>query len=67
MLALLAVWHNHRIAERGLHQGQSPLMRSGMSQQSDDWLEALGYPPLGVAAFAPESDAEPQSTLTLAA
>jgi hypothetical protein len=67
MLALLAVWHNHRIAERGLHRGQSPLMRSGMSQQSHDWLEALGYPPQGAAACAPESDIGPQPMLTLAA
>jgi hypothetical protein len=59
ILALLAVWHNHRIAQRGLHQGQSPLMRSGMSQQSHDWLVALGYPPQGMAS-GPESDTEPQ-------
>ncbi len=59
ILALLAVWHNHRIAQRGLHQGQSPLMRSGMSQQSHDWLVALGYPPDGMASV-PESDTEPQ-------
>ncbi len=32
MVALLAVWHNHRIAERGLHRGQSPLMRSRMKE-----------------------------------
>jgi len=67
MLALLAVWHNHRIAERGLHRGQSPLMRSGMSQQSHDWLEALGYPLQGAAACVPESDADLQPTPTLAA
>jgi hypothetical protein len=67
MLALLAVWHNHRIAERGLHRGQSPLMRSGMSRQSHDWLEALGYPFQGVAACAPQSDADPQPILTLVA
>ncbi len=59
ILALLAVWHNHRIAQRGLHQGKSPLMRSGMSQQSHDWLMALGYPPDGMA-LVPESDTEPQ-------
>ena len=29
MLALLAVWHNHRIAPRGLHEGLSPLQRTG--------------------------------------
>ncbi len=45
MLAILAVWHNHRVAPRGLHQGQSPLMRSGLESQATDWLVALGYPP----------------------
>ncbi len=59
ILALLAVWHNHRIAQRGLHQGHSPLMRSGMRQQSHDWLVALGYPPQGMVSV-PESDTEPQ-------
>jgi transposase-like protein len=45
MLALLAVWHNHRIAPRGSHVGQSPLQRSGLQEQPPDWLTALGYPP----------------------
>lgn len=45
MLALVAVWHNHRLAPRGLHQGQSPLHRSGFSDLSGDWLVTLGYPP----------------------
>src|SRR5205823_3165208 len=45
MLALLMVWHNHRVAPRGLHRGHSPLMRSGLTPVSLDWLEALGYPP----------------------
>ena len=45
MLALVAVWHNHRVAPRGLHQGQSPLQRSGFSDLSGDWLVSLGYPP----------------------
>ena len=66
MVALLAVWHNHRIAERGLHRGQSPLMRSGMTQESPDWLVALGYPPHATACSL-ESDADPQLTLALAA
>jgi Transposase, Mutator family len=44
LLAILAVWHNHRVAPRGLHQGQSPLMRAGLAKQSTDWLLALGYP-----------------------
>jgi hypothetical protein len=59
ILALLAVWHNHRNAQRGLPQGHSPLMRSGMSQQCHDWLVALGYPPDGMASV-PESATEPQ-------
>jgi hypothetical protein len=45
MLALLAVWHNHRVAPRGLHEGQSPLQRSGLAKETTDWLVALGYPP----------------------
>jgi hypothetical protein len=43
MLAILAVWHNHRLASRGLHKGLSPLIRSGLAQESTDWLVALGY------------------------
>ncbi len=66
MLAVLAVWHNHCIAERGSHQGHSPLMRSGMMEESHDWLVALGYPPQGTAS-PPESDADPQPTLAWAA
>ncbi len=43
MLALLAVWHNHRAAPRGLHKDLSPLQRSGFPQPTIDWLEVLGY------------------------
>jgi hypothetical protein len=43
MLALLALWHNHRVAPRGLHMGLSPLQRSGLPQPTVDWLEVLGY------------------------
>ncbi len=50
MLAVLAVWHNHRVAPRGLHNGQSPLQRSGMDEAPRDWLVALGYPPAADAA-----------------
>ena len=39
MVALLAVWHNHQIAQRGLHQGHSPLSRSSTSLVGMD-LEA---------------------------
>jgi len=52
MLALLAVWHNHRVFTRGIHQGQSPLHLSGMTDAPTDWLVALGYPP--DAADAPQ-------------
>jgi hypothetical protein len=43
-LALLAVWHNHRVFRRGRHQGQSPLHLSGLLDAPTDWLVALGYP-----------------------
>jgi len=43
MLALLAVWHNHRIAPRGLHEGLSPLQRTGSPSPEAIWLAALGY------------------------
>jgi hypothetical protein len=66
MLALLAVWHNHRVAQRGLHQGHSPLMRSGLTPVTNDWLEALGYPPPG-ETHPPEPRADPQPVLALAA
>jgi len=46
MLALLAVWHNHRVFTRGVHKGKSPLHLSGMTDAPTDWLVALGYPPL---------------------
>jgi len=44
LLAILAVWHNHRVAPRGLHKGQSPLMRAGLTKAPTDWLAVLGYP-----------------------
>lgn len=46
MIALLAVWHNHRVFARGAHAGRSPLQLSGMADSARDWLEALGYPPI---------------------
>ena len=58
MLALLAVWHNHRVAPRGLHQGQSPLQRSGIHEQAIDWLVTLGYrpalPALAIGSLKPQ-------------
>lgn len=53
MLALLAVWHNHRVFPRGIHKGQSPLHLSGMTDAPTDWLIALGYPP--IAAVPPQA------------
>jgi transposase-like protein len=44
-LALLVVWHNHRVFTRGVHKGKSPLHLSGMLSAPTDWLVALGYPP----------------------
>jgi len=46
VLALLALWHNHRVAPRGVHEGLSPLQRSDGTKEATDWLVALGYPPL---------------------
>ena len=43
MLSLLALWHNHRIAPRGLHEGLSPLQRTGSTLSAHQWLAALGY------------------------
>ena len=51
MLALLAVWHNHRVFTRGVHAGQSPLQLSGMRDAPIDWLVALGYPPADQLAY----------------
>jgi hypothetical protein len=45
LLAVLAVWHNHRVFRRGAHAGSSPLQLSGMPEAPTDWLVALGYPP----------------------
>ena len=43
MLALLAVWHNQQIAPRGLHEGLSPLQRTGSTSSANHWLAALAY------------------------
>jgi hypothetical protein len=50
LLAVLAVWHNHRVYPRGVHQGQSPLQVSGAPDAPADWLAALGYPPVAPGA-----------------
>jgi hypothetical protein len=64
LLALVAVWHNHRLAPRGLHRGQSPLRRSGLANANSDWLVVLGYPPEGaVGTPAPRTDQHPALAL----
>lgn len=50
-LALLAVWHNHRVFRRGIHKGYNPLHVSGMREAPTDWLVALGYPPADAPAI----------------
>jgi hypothetical protein len=42
-LALLAVWHNHRVFTRGVNTGKNPLQLSGVADAPSDWLVALGY------------------------
>ncbi len=67
MLALLAVWHNHRVAPRGLHEGQSPLQRSGLTKLSTDWLTVLGYPPVSSdSAIRRHVPLEPQQEILAA-
>jgi len=63
MLALLAVWHNHRVFTRGIHKGKSPLHLSGLTDAPTDWLIALGYPP----AVELEAPAVATDTMVLAA
>jgi len=53
LLALLAIWHNHQLNPRGLHQGQSPLRRSNLPDAPTDWLVALGYAPAADSAPPP--------------
>ena len=65
LLALLAVWHNHRVFTRGINKGKSPLQLSGMTDAPTDWLVALGYPP---ADAPPMQPAQPEApALALAA
>ncbi len=65
-LALLAVWHNHRVFPRGVHHGQSPLQLSGMLDAPMDWLVALGYPPAD-APLVPQHPGPVAPALALAA
>lgn len=52
LLALLVVYYNHHVAPRGVHEGTSPVQRSGLLDAPTDWLVALGYPPLQATAPA---------------
>jgi hypothetical protein len=63
LLALLAVWHNHRVFPRGDHQGQNPLHLSGLPDAPADWLTALGYPPSRPAP-TPLPSQDPMSATT---
>ena len=65
-LALLAVWHNHRVFTRGVHKGQSPLHVSGMRDAPTDWLVAVGYPPAD-ATEVPQHPGPVAPALALAA
>jgi hypothetical protein len=65
-LALLAVWHNHRVFTRGVHKGQSPLHLSGLVDAPTDWLVALGYPPADVTVV-PQQPGPLTPALALAA
>lgn len=55
-LALLAVRHNHRVPTCGVHAGQSPLARSGVTDAPTDWLTALDYPPGGAPLLLPNQE-----------
>lgn len=66
LLAVLAVWHNHRVAPRGLHRGQSPLQRTGLAEVEGDWLVALGYPP-AAQVLSVHRRSSTQATLALVA
>jgi hypothetical protein len=63
MLALLAVWHNHRVYRRGVNTGKSPLHLSGMTDAPTDWLVALGYPPADVPPMQPAQPDAPALAL----
>jgi hypothetical protein len=58
LVALLAVWHNHRVFRRGVHKGTSPLQLSGMGDAPTDWLVALGYPPALSHTLSAEADVD---------
>jgi hypothetical protein len=43
-LNLFTLWHNMRVYERGKRAGYSPYQLAGITLETDDWLELLGYP-----------------------
>jgi hypothetical protein len=63
LLAVLAVWHNHRVFTRGAHRGTSPLHLSGMAEAPTDWLVALGYPAVTDASLCLPVPSAPQLAL----
>lgn len=67
LLALLAVWHNHRLFTRGAHKGMSPLHLSGMVDEPTDWLVVLGYPPAPGETAPPAPLEVPPPRVVLAA
>ena len=67
LLALLAVYHNHHVAARGVHAGQSPLQRSGLTDAPTNWLVALGYPPASTATGGAAPPTHPLPVLERAA
>lgn len=66
LLALLAVWHNHRVFQRGKYKGKSPLHLRGIVDAPTDWLVAVGYSPTDAGAI-PQPPAPVAPTLALAA
>jgi hypothetical protein len=59
MLAILALWHNHRVATRGRHLGQSPIMRSGLENAPTDWLDLLVLPSPSLSPVPAQSETAP--------
>lgn len=53
LLALIAVWHNHRLLPRGVHQGRTPLQVCGVPDAPIGWQAALGYLPAPTSAPEP--------------
>ena len=58
LLALVAVWHHHRVFQRGVHKGSRPLQLRGMGDAPTAWLVALGYPPASAPALPADAEAD---------